>query len=37
MTGTSHGAPKLRSLQYPGYAAGEVANNLTFQMSRCSC
>lgn len=26
------GPPKLRSSQYLGYAAGEVANNLTFQM-----
>jgi glucuronide carrier protein len=25
-------APKLRASQYLGYAAGEVANNLTFQM-----
>jgi glucuronide carrier protein len=25
-------APRLRSSQYLGYAAGEVANNLTFQM-----
>jgi glucuronide carrier protein len=26
------GRPKLRASQYLGYAAGEVANNLTFQM-----
>jgi Na+/melibiose symporter-like transporter len=29
---TADVAPRLRSSQYLGYAAGEVANNLTFQM-----
>jgi hypothetical protein len=37
MTGTSHGTTKLRSSQYLGYAAGDVANNLTFQMVAVSC
>ena len=32
MTDTAYVAPRLRSSQYLGYAAGEVANNLTFQM-----
>ena len=32
MTVVTGAAPKLRSSQYLGYAAGEVANNLTFQM-----
>jgi glucuronide carrier protein len=32
VTDVADAAPKLRSSQYLGYAAGEVANNLTFQM-----
>jgi glucuronide carrier protein len=32
VTDHAGGAPKLRLPQYLGYAAGEVANNLTFQM-----
>jgi glucuronide carrier protein len=32
VTEIADAAPKLRSPQYLGYAAGEVANNLTFQM-----
>jgi glucuronide carrier protein len=32
VTDLSEAAPKLRPSQYFGYAAGEVANNLTFQM-----
>jgi len=32
VTETADGVPRLRSSQYLGYGAGEVANNLTFQM-----
>jgi glucuronide carrier protein len=32
VTDIAQAAPRLRSSQYLGYAAGEVANNLTFQM-----
>jgi len=32
VTESAETAPKLRGSQYLGYAAGEVANNLTFQM-----
>ena len=32
MTDIADAAPRLRPSQYLGYAAGEVANNLTFQM-----
>jgi glucuronide carrier protein len=32
VTGTADALPRLRPSQYLGYAAGEVANNLTFQM-----
>jgi len=32
VTETADDVPRLRSSQYLGYAAGEVANNLTFQM-----
>lgn len=32
MTHPAPGGPRLRAPQYLGYAAGEVANNLTFQM-----